>query len=103
MFELVWLDRARSEFDALERAATGGNAKGRFKQVKKALRFLAENPRHPSLASHKFQSLDHPTDPDKSVFVAYAQNNTPGAYRIFWSYGPGHNQIFIISIAKHPD
>ena len=38
----------------------------------------------------------------EDVFEAYAENNTPGAYRIFWYYGPGKNQITILAITPHP-
>jgi hypothetical protein len=42
------------------------------------------------------------------MFEAYAQNNTPGAYRIFWHYGPDEASgkkripiITIIAITRH--
>src|SRR5260221_9851670 len=73
-----------------------------LKQVRKALGYLQINPRHPSLNTHEFTSLENPFDPKGKVFEAYAQNNTPGAYRIFWCYGPDKNQITIIAITPHP-
>ena len=36
------------------------------------------------------------------MFEAYAENNTPGAYRIFWYYGPEKTMISIIAITPHP-
>jgi hypothetical protein len=39
---------------------------------------------------------------DEEVFEAYAENNTPGAYRIFWHYGPDKNMITIVAITPHP-
>lgn len=75
---------------------------GLFKQVAKAIRQLAENPRHPSLNTHEFTGLPNPFDPQGKVFEAYAQNNTPGAYRIFWCYGPQKGEITIIAITPHP-
>jgi hypothetical protein len=36
------------------------------------------------------------------VFEAYAQNNTPGAYRIFWCYGPAKSELTIITITAQP-
>lgn len=103
MFELVWTNKARAEYDELKQGATSGNARGLFKQVNKALGYLQSNPRHPSLATHKYQTLEHPYDPQKDVFEAYAQNKTPGAYRIFWCYGPDRQQITIMSVVPHPD
>lgn len=33
---------------------------------------------------------------------AYAENKTPAAYRIFWHYGPGQDEITVIAIIPHP-
>ena len=57
----------------------------RFKAVAKALHYLAENPRHPSLQTHQYSSLWGP-DGEK-VFEAYAEQDTPAAYRIFFFMG----------------
>jgi hypothetical protein len=45
----------------------------------------------------------------EKVFEAYAQNNTPGAYRIFWQYGPDEAKgkkripiIIVVAITPHP-
>jgi hypothetical protein len=73
----------------------------RFKAVKKSLRFLAENPSHPGLHTHKYDSLVGPEGTE--VFEAYAENNTPAAYRIFWCYYPAKaNTITILLITPHP-
>jgi len=42
------------------------------------------------------------SQPPRKVFAAYAQNRTPGAYRIFWCYGPGKKDITILAITPHP-
>ena len=73
---------------------------GLEKQVKKALGLLQTNLRHPSLRTHKYESVKGPHGQD--VFEAYAQNKTPGAYRIFWCYGPEKDQITILAITAHP-
>ena len=31
-----------------------------------------------------------------------AKNKTPGAYRVFWCYGPNTGEITIIAITPHP-
>ena len=72
----------------------------RLKAVYKALGYLENNPRHPSLNTHKYSSLAGINE--EEVFEAYAENHTPGAYRIFWHYGPSKNIITIISIVPHP-
>ena len=75
---------------------------GLCKQVYKTIQLLGENPRHPSLNTHKYDDISNPFDQAKSVFEAYVQNKTPGAYRVFWCYGPGQNEITILAITPHP-
>lgn len=50
--------------------------------------------------THKYDSLSGPNG--EEVFEAYAENNTPGAYRIFWYYGPSRGMITILAITPHP-
>lgn len=38
----------------------------------------------------------------EEIFEAYAENNTPAAYRIFWYYGPNKDNITILVITAHP-
>jgi hypothetical protein len=115
MFAVRWTPEARKQYDTLKAAAGAAEAnrrakrrkkksrqEGLFLQVAKAIRLLCRNPRHPSLQTHEFTSLPHPFDPDGKVFEAYAQQHTPGAYRIFWCYGPARRQIPVLSILPHP-
>lgn len=97
MFEIILTERARKRWDRLK--ADMGLAK-RFRAVRKSLRFLSENPRHPSLQTHEFTMLKGPQE--EKVFEAYAEQSTPAAYRIFWYYGPEENQITVIAITSHP-
>jgi hypothetical protein len=78
-----------------------------LRQVRKALGYLELDPRHPSLHTHEFLSLTGLNG--EKIFEAYAQNKTPGAYRIFWHYGPdeivGKKRtpvITIVAITPHP-
>jgi hypothetical protein len=89
--------RAEAELQAIEK--NPGHAK-RLKAVRKALALLENNPRHPGLKTHKYTSMK--AEAGEEVFEAYAENNTPGAYRIFWHYGPGKDVITIIAITPHP-
>ena len=52
MFALTWMDTARAMVDAL--AANAARLFRHYKAVQKALRFLANNPRHPSLCTHEW-------------------------------------------------
>ena len=99
MFELVFTRSARDELERLEGSSRHA---GLVKQFNKTLGFLQTNPRHPSLQTHVFHSLDHPYHPHEKVFEAYVQQHTPAAYRLFWCYGPQRGQITIIAVTPHP-
>jgi len=72
----------------------------KLKKVRKTLGLLEANPRHPGLATHEFASLSGPGG--EKVFEAYVENRTPGAWRIFWYYGPDPGMIRILNITPHP-
>ena len=99
MFALVLTPRAQQELDRLDASPRYA---GLVKQIKKTLGYLQTNPRHPSLKTHPYTSIGHPFDPEQKVFEAYAQNNTPSAYRVFWCYGPSTRRITILAITPHP-
>lgn len=115
-FRLRWTSDANKTFEELQRVARVSAAKkprakkrtksskqeGLFKQVAKAVQQLANDPHHQSLSTHHYSSLEHPFDPKGKVFEAYAQNRAPGAYRVFWCYGPEKAEITIIAITPHP-
>lgn len=61
---------------------------------------METNLKHPSLHTHEY--IDLKGGYGEKVFESYAQNRTPGAYRIFWHYGPKKNQITIVAIIPHP-
>lgn len=96
-FKLLFTGVADSQMSLLESSPA---LKKRELAVKKALAYLETNPRHPSLNTHKYSSLFG--ESGEEVFEAYAENKTPGAYRIFWHYGPGKGKITIIAITPHP-
>ena len=114
-FTAHWTAQADTTYRELQAAAAASlrnrlkskNAKaskseGLFKQVEKAVRLLLINPRHPGLNTHEFSSIDHPYEEKGKVFEAYIQNRTPGAYRLFWCYGPNKNDLTLIAITPHP-
>jgi hypothetical protein len=96
-FDLVFTDQASADLDALEVDASLSKS---LKAVRKALGYLETNPRHPGLHTHKFDSIKGPGG--EEVFEAYAENNTPAAWRIFWHYGPDRKTITVIAITPHP-
>ena len=115
MFNLEWTEEAKLTFRQLEaqakaiqekrmnrKKAKSSRQEGLFNQVVKTLKLLRENPRHPGLHTHSYSGLEHPWSPAEKVFEAYVQNNTPGAYRVFWCYGPLKKEITLLSITPHP-
>lgn len=99
MFEILLTLTAQAELERLELLP---DKKGLVKQIKKSIGYLAVDPKHPSLKTHVYDSVTHPYDPKGKVFEAYAQNNTPSAYRVFWCYGPDKRQITLVAITPHP-
>jgi hypothetical protein len=97
LFDLYWVDKARETYYSLKADAS---REKRYKAVKKAIRQLAKDPRYPGLQSHEFIGLEGPNG--EKVFESYAENDTPGAYRVFWYYGPGKGTITIFLIVPHP-
>jgi len=97
MNELVFTPQADADFREIE---TNPAQKNILKSVRKCLGFLETNLRHPSLNTHEFRSLQGPNG--EKVFEAYAQHKTPGAYRVFWYYGPQKGMITVVAITPHP-
>ena len=95
-FKLKFSEQAGLNLAELE---NNKSKKGILKQVKKVLGFMETNLKHPSLNTHKFDGMSCSLG---DVFETYAQNNTPGAYRIFWAYGPSKGQIYVLDITPHP-
>jgi len=96
-FFLSFTPTAEADLKELKESA---HLKKRFKAVSKALAFLHENPRHPSLQTHEFSSFIGPHG--EKVFEAYAEQDTPAAYRIFFFYGQQKGEIVIVTITPHP-
>lgn len=71
------------------------------KKVRKALGLLETDPRHRGLNSHQYQSLAGPGG--EPVWESYVENQTPGAWRIWWWYGPKQGQITVLTIGPHPE
>lgn len=93
--------RQTEEFEEqLGRLANTPAFEKRYKAVAKCVRLLAQNPRHPGLNTHKYDSLQGATG--EEIFEAYAENKTPGAYRVFWHYGPGKGVITLLAVTPHP-
>ncbi|MCK4859978.1 MAG: hypothetical protein KAS87_05410 [Candidatus Omnitrophica bacterium] len=97
MFEFEFTNLAKEQLRDLKH--NKGLTK-RYKAVLSALAKLQNNPKHPSLNTHLYESLRGLNG--EKIFEAYAENNTPVAYRIFFHYGPDKKFITIYSIQPHP-
>jgi hypothetical protein len=76
-------------------------------QVLKTLGLLELSTRHPGLRTIGYRSLEGVKG--ERVWESYAQNQTPGAYRVFFHYGSdevsGKKRIpiaTIVAITPHP-
>jgi hypothetical protein len=75
---------------------------GKWKKVNKALKYLKNDPGHRSLAAHKWDTLRGRAPDGGDIWTAYAENNTPSAWRIFFFYDsrdPG--LIYVTTIEPH--
>lgn len=67
------------------------------KSAQKTLLFLSQNPRHPSLKTHKVEKATGDFDGD--VFEAYVTQK----YRLTWEYGPDQGMITLRNIDNHDE
>lgn len=102
--ELRFTPEARRNLEKLENSRSKA---GVLKQVRKTLGLLETNLRPPSLQTHRFHSLLGPNG--EEVFEACVQQQTPGAYRVFFYYGPDRLErgkrmpvLTIVAITPHP-
>lgn len=72
----------------------------KYQKILKTLGLMETNLRHPSLNTHKYESLVGANG--EEVFEAYVENKTPAAFRVFWHYGPTREVITILAITPHP-
>ena len=96
-FRLVLAPEAEATWEGLRRLDSV-----KWKRVNKALRLLKADPRHPGLNCHKWDILKGKGPRGEDIWTAYVENNTPGAWRLFFVYSaqdPG--LIEVTSIRRH--
>jgi hypothetical protein len=104
--KLLFTETAAKQLAALK---SNPSTAGLLKQVEKTIGLLETNPRAQSLQTHEFVSLTMRYK--VKVFEAYVQQDTPGAYRVFWRYGDDLVDkkgkripaITVLLITAHPD
>jgi hypothetical protein len=73
--------------DAVKKLAAGGASTAvKLKKMRKALGLLQTDLTYPGLHSHPYQNF--PGLEKNKVWDSYVENRTPGAWRIYWMYGP---------------
>ena len=90
--------------DLVRKSGTGNLSKEEtalYKKWGKTMAFLANDPKHPSLHSHDIEALS--SRYGTKVWQSYLENNTPGAGRLYWVYGPGKGEITVIGLEPHPE
>jgi hypothetical protein len=74
---------------------------GLYFQVVACMIKLQHDPAYPGLNSHHYDALDNRYH--AKVWESYVQNDTPGAFRIFWHYTKGQrNHITLVALTPHP-
>jgi hypothetical protein len=94
-FRIVLTDEA---WEAFNRLAAQNPTK--HEKVRKTLGLMETDLRSKSLQTHQYESLKGPDN--EKVYEAYVENRTPGAFRVFWYYGPGKGVITVFAITTHP-
>ena len=94
-FKLKFTSEAHNSLTSLSKADPK-----KYKKVLKTLGLMEVNLRHPSLNTHKYDSISGLNG--EEVFEAYVENKTPAAFRVFWYYGPNRNELTILAITPHP-
>ena len=96
MFKIKWTLIAEKQYNEIK---NDSSKRGLFNQIKKTIKFLSVNPRHPSLNTHEYETLTQQFG--EKIFVAYIQNQTSSAYRLFFYYST-KGEITLQAITKHP-
>lgn len=66
------------------------------KKVLSTLQQLGDDPRYPSLSSKKY-------DASRGIWQSYIENNTPGAWRVWWQWDSDEpDTIIVLSFGPHP-
>jgi hypothetical protein len=95
--EELWVDLSTRR----EQGKLGKDEGRLFKKLVKALAYLSADPRHNSLASYEISDLSRKYG--FKIFQSYLENNTPGAGRLFWAYGPNKGDITVLAVEPHPE
>ena len=74
---------------------------GRAVKVRRTFAKMQHSIRSKGLSTHEYRTVKGPNG--AKVYEAYAENDSPKAYRVIWHYGPGKGQITVMTVIPHPD
>jgi len=95
--DALWSDlKAKAEARTLTKDETQ-----LYKKWGKAMGHLAVDPRYNGRQSHEIEVLSKRYG--MKVWQSYLENNTSGAGRLYWVYGPGKQDITVIGLEPHPE
>lgn len=105
MYTIYFDGEAETLINGLGEKALAGELnreeKDLYRKIRKALKYLETNPRHPGLNSHEIGSLTKKYG--VRIWESYLENSNSGARRMFWIYGPETKEITIVGIENHPE
>lgn len=90
----------REAAETLKHLGEDRDSEKKLRKVRSTLGTIQRDPRHPGLNSHAYSSLSGANG--EKVWDSYVENRTPGAWRVFWHYGPSQGVITILTIYEHP-
>lgn len=96
-FNLDISDDASATIDGLERSD-----EKKWKKVVKALQFLEQDPKYPSLHSKKFKGMEGQGPNGEDYWESYVENKTPAAWRILWYYDKYEKDLIgVVWLGQH--
>jgi hypothetical protein len=86
--------------EKVDKVVAGIRDPAKLKKVEKCFAQLEENPRHPGLSSHPYDDIVGLLG--ERIFESYVENHAPSAWRVWWFYGPGPDEITVVDLGPHP-
>ena len=97
MFTLTLTDQVAATIADLER-----RDQRKHRKVVRCLAKLEENPNHPGLMSHKYETIRNLSLKQEPIWESYVENHSPSAWRVWWFYGPDDGEITVVDMGPHP-
>jgi len=73
----------------------------RSKKIAKCLGQMEQDVHYRALQSHRYESFDAAYS--EKIWESYVEQGTPGAWRIWWHFGPEPGQVTVVDLGPHPD